>query len=457
LEAYNKRDATETIEHLLDEKYRSYSMYVIYSRAIPSIKDGLKLVQKRALWTAKDNAKDWTKVNTLSGIAVRLHPHGSGSIDDTISKMAQNFPGANNYTLFTGKSGFGSRLSGPGNGIGASRYVSVKISETAKKILLIDMELIKIIPSYDGEFTECENFLPIVPIALLNGITGMAVGYATEIQPYKIEDIIKLQKRVIEGKKLTNKDIPLPWFKGFNGKVYKDEEGIVKCRGTFTLEKNDLVITELPIGWNREQYVKLLDNLKDNGTIRDYTNKSGGKDSEEERFKFLVKLPKGSNYGEEDVIKTFKLESTLNQNLNLIDTKDKLRTYSNVCEIIEEFTNWRFSFYKKRYELLKKNLSEVISYNKELLKFIQFVIDSNYVKKMSTISKASMVKELEGKFTHIDKLLNTPIYHFNLDKIKELKDRIYEDEKQANSWDEIIKSENKQREIYSKELDSIKL
>jgi DNA topoisomerase-2 len=442
----------ETIENLLDKNYREYSMYVIYSRAIPSICDGLKLVQKRALWTAKENAKDFTNVNTLSGIAVRLHPHGDGSISSAIGGLAQDFAGANNYPLFTGKGAFGSRLSGPGNGIGAARYVKVKISDAAKKLLLADVELINLIPNYDGDYTECENFLPIVPIALLNGVTGVAVGFATEIQPYNIDVLIKLQQKVLAGEKLTEKDIPLPWFRGFKGKVYKDSEGTVKCRGVYKLDsKTDLVITELPIGWNREQYKKFLDDLEERGSIRSARNDS------KDGFLFRVKLPRSSDFDDETILKTFKLEANLNQNLNLIDTRGKLKTYNNVCEIIEEFTNWRVAYYKKRYELLSKNLNDVISYNRELLKFIKFVIDTDYIKRMSAGTKATLVKDLDGRFKFVDKLVGSPIYYFNKEKIDELKKLIEKDEKQIDDWASIIGSTVKQKHIYQKELESVKL
>lgn len=442
----------ETIEQHLDDKYRSYAYYVINNRAIPSIKDGQKIGNRRALWIGKDEAKELTKVNTLSGITVRIHPHGSTSVDGTISNMAQDFAGANNYPLFKGKGAFGNRLSGPGNGIGASRYVSVKVSDFAKKLMLVDMDLINIIPNYDGEFTEGETFLPIVPMILLNGVSGIAVGFATQIQPYKLEAVINIQKKIIKGEKLTQKDFILPWFKGFRGKVFIDTEGIIKCRGVYELKsKTELHITELPIGWNREQYVNYLDNLIEKGTIRNFIN-----DSQEE-FDFTIKLPNSFDISEENVIKVFKLDTNLNQNLNVIDVNNKFKTYDSILHIIEDFTNWRFGFYIKRYELLKKNLTDIMTYSKELLRFIQFVLEHDYLKKMSKMTRAVMVKELEGKFNFTDRLLSLPINNFNMEKIEELKKKIKEDEEQISEWTKIIGSEKLRRDIYVRELDNIKV
>lgn len=439
-----------TIEELLNQKYREYSMYVIYSRAIPSICDGLKLVQKRALWVAKDHAKNLTKVNTLAGIAVRLHPHGDTSVQDAISNLAQDFAGGNNYPLFYGDGAFGSRLTGPGNGIGAARYVSVKLSDFTKKVMFKDMDLIEIIPNYDGEFTECQNFLPLVPTVLLNGVSGIAVGYATEIQPHNIEDIIKLQLKVLKGHKLTDKDIPLPWFKGFKGTIYRDPEGVVKCRGVYKLEKTNLTITELPIGWNREHFKVHLEDLLEKGVIRDFENNS------KDGFLFNIKLGRGQEFTEEWIIKTFKLETNLNQNLNVINTKGKLWTYSNVCEIIEDFTKWRFTYFKKRYELYVKNLMETVSYNEVLLKFIRMVIATDFVKKISTMKKSDIVSYLEKeKWEYIDRLIQVPIYHFNKEKIQELVDLLEKDKKQIAEWIMIIGSEEKRNAIYQGELKDV--
>ena len=188
------------ISDLIENQYKPFSYYVIESRAIPKLSDGLKPVERRSLWAAKKVAnREWCKVSKLAGATMSNHPHGNVSIECTISSMAQNFVAANNVPFFDGKGTFGSRLTGPGDGYASARYVAVKLSENFYKYFDVDSDLIPFVPNYDETDKEPDHFLPIVPAILLNPTSGIAVGFSCDILPRKIDDVKKAQIDFVQG------------------------------------------------------------------------------------------------------------------------------------------------------------------------------------------------------------------------------------------------------------------
>lgn len=440
------------VSDFIDDKYKEYAYYVLNNRAIPSIRDGLKPVQRRILWTGKNYASEPVKVSNLAGACLKIHPHGDTALASAISNMAQDFCGANNHPLLEGKGAFGGKVMGSGNGIGAPRYVSVKINKFSKNVIFKDFDLVNEISNYDGEYTEAENFLPLIPIVLLNGIQGIAVGFACEIQPYNLKTIVEIQKDILSDKKITSNLIP--YYKGFNGKISWDSEKKKFCStGIFKKEGDFLRITELPIGYTCESYLKILDTLLEKDKIKDYVSDS----KKEFDFKIYFKTRKIlQEMSDNDISNMFKLSAYLNENLTLLDVDNKLKIYTNPLDILKDFTSWRFSFFKKRYEKLKEKLLKENASKKELLKFIIFILKNDYLNKMSKQSSKETRKDLEDSgFVEIDYLMSIGVSSFNKDKLVILKEQIEENDKKISEFVEIINSEKKQKEIYIKELNEL--
>lgn len=434
------------IKDFIDTKYKEYAYYTINNRAIPSIKDGLKPVQRRILFIAKKEAKDYIKVSNLAGKTLCIHPHGDASLASAISNMAQDFCGANNIPFLTGKGAFGSKILGPGKGVGAPRYVSVKINDFTKNVVYQDFDLVKTIPNYDGEYEEIENFLPLVPLVLLNGVSGIAVGFATSILPYKLSDIIDIQKKILNNMLVEPVKIK-PYYRGFEGKiVYNSDAQKYETEGVCKDEKSFLRITELPIGTNREQCIKVLSDLVEKDIIKDF------EDYSKEKYDIRVYPKRGKNI--ENTATTFKLTSKLSENLTLLDTNNNLKVYNNVVDIIDEFTRWRFGYIVKRYEKLYNDLSVVTDKKSEMLEFIKYVVDNDYISKMNKMTKKELIKELIGRFPNIAELITASISMFSRDSINILKDEIKENQATLKKYDSIIKSKSKQIEIFSNELDN---
>jgi DNA gyrase/topoisomerase IV subunit A len=433
-----------SIFDLIETQYKTYSRYVLEFRAIPSVIDGLKPVHRRAMWIAKGLAKDnYIKVSKLAGAAMSIHPHGNTSIEDAITGMAQPFAGANNIIWFEGKGAFGSRITGPGKGIGAARYVSVKLSDNFFKIMDVDSDIIEKCPNYDETEQEPVNFLPIVPSILLNPTHGIAVGFACTILPRKLSDILECQKLHLKGKDFK---APPVHYDGYTGKITHVEGDIWKSEGVFErLGKKKIVITEVPIGVNREGFVNLLDSLEDKDIITSYT------DDCTDIFKFSINLK--NEMTDDAIINVFKLTSLHHENINVIDFNGKIRKMT-VKEIIKEFTDYRFGLYINRYKKMGRDAKKIYSFKLDLLK----VIKKQLFKKFPQHTKKeieSLLLENGINEINITKIIQVPIYRFGKDEIEKLEKDVAELKEKLTHLIALCKDEMLRKKEYYKELKSI--
>lgn len=433
------------IPDLIESQLKVYSRYVIEERAIPSVIDGLKPVQRRGLWFGQKYTKnEWIKVAKLAGLTMAIHPHGDTSISDAICNMAQNFTAANNVPYFEGKGAFGSKIVGRGNGIGASRYVSVKVSDYFHKIMEPDSDLIKTKPSYDDHDVEPVTFLPLVPTVLLNPIQGIAVGFATNILPRNIKDVVHCQLQCLEGKNFHE---PKVWYTGFEGEIVKTDQFTWETTGVYKKEGRKLTITELPIGYTREKYVKVLDTLEEKEIISSYTDECT------DRFLFNIVLK--VELTPEEIIDKFNLKDTLSENLHVIGFDGKIRKMT-VTEIITEFTTWRLRVFFERYKKQFIEGKAEFEYKRDLLK----VMVKGIFKKFPELKKEEISKlliENEIKELHINKIIQTPIYKFGKEEIEELRRELEEKKKFLENLVLLCKDENARKEAYKQELKELKI
>lgn len=437
------------ISEIIEKQYKPFCHYVIESRALPKISDGLKPVQRRTLWIGKKIAKDLTKVAKLAGMCLSLHPHGNTSIEDAIGSMTQDFAGTNNVPFFKGKGSFGERINGPGKGIASARYVAVKLSEQFHNIFSPDADLIKMVPNYDETDTEPDNFLPLVPTVILNPIQGIAVGFACNILPRKLDEVKKIQIAYLQGKNVDRKK-PVPFYNGFKGTITKGED-VDKwyCDGVFTrINSNTIHITEIPIGVNREQYVYLLDKLEESEYITGYQDNCRGD------FDFIVKL-KNTEEDDEEIIRKFKLRSNLNENITLInfDGTSVLEKLT-IVDVIKKFTDWRFEFYLTRFKKLLDYTDDELEFKKSLM----MVITKGLFKKFPSQKKSEIVTDLQShriKNAHINKILQIPIYRFGKDEVEKLKEEIKALEVDKKEYTILVKSKPKRVERYIKEIKNV--
>ena len=396
------------ISELIDGKYKEYSKYVLYSRAIPHLIDGLKPSQRKILYTALRTAKSRIKTASLSGntISTANYHHGDASLNEAITKMVQTH--SNNISLLTGEGSFGSRLVPDA---AAPRYTYVKMSVNFDKYFADTMVADK---SADPEDPEPAFYLPIIPWVLVNGIKGIAVGFATEIQPRNPKEISELCQAYLQGKNI-DKETLLPYYPDFSGKVYEENDEIY-CEGEFTLTgQTKLEITEVPVGFNRETYVQILDKLEDTGKIVSYTDKC-----DKSGFKFDVTLKRAKKLKDHQIVSLFKLRKKINENITVITAKGTLKVYDSPIDIIKDFCDYRIGKYDERYKFLISEGTETLKVIQSKIKFIEMVIKGTLDFKNK--NRQAIIKDLTKTFepSIIELLIKMPIYSLCQDEMTKL-------------------------------------
>lgn len=287
------------IEDEMRQSYMDYAMSVIVGRALPDVRDGLKPVHRRALFTMHEVNSDWNKPYRKSARIVgevmgKYHPHGDSAIYDTIVRMAQPF--SLRYMLIDGQGNFGSV---DGDAPAAMRYTEVRMARIAHELLAdIDKETVDFQPNYDGSLEEPVVFPTRVPNLLVNGSSGIAVGMATNIPPHNLVEVINACLALIDNPETDINElmrlIPGPDFPTagiINGaagirEAYRTGRGRIYVRAKAEVEDQDgdtpkIVVTELPYQVNKarllEKIAELVKDKKLTGIreLRDESDKDG--------------------------------------------------------------------------------------------------------------------------------------------------------------------------------------
>lgn len=234
------------MRELFDFNFRQYSAYVICSRAIPAVEDGLKPVQRRimhSLWE-KDDGR-YTKVANIVGHAMQYHPHGDASIGDALCVLANKLWGEGKGYLIDGQGNYGSLLTGMPHA--ATRYIECRLTELARKEIF-NKKTTSFVPNYDGRKEEPVYLPAKIPLLLMLGADGIAVGLSTAILPHNFIELLEAEIACIQKK-------PFQLYPDFQlgGTLdvsdYQDGLGKIKVRAKIEKEdKNKLIITELPWG-----------------------------------------------------------------------------------------------------------------------------------------------------------------------------------------------------------------
>ena len=271
-----------TVENVMEDSYLRYSMSVIIDRALPDVRDGLKPVHRRILYSMNEDglrsgARHRKSANVVGAVMGKYHPHGDSSIYDAMVRMAQ--PWAMRYMLVNGQGNFGSM---DGDPPAAMRYTEAKMARLADETLAdIDKETVDFRDNYDGTTTEPTVLPAKLPNLLLNGQLGIAVGMATNIPPHNLGELVDAEVALIDNPEATLDDL-LVHIKGpdfpTGGVIYGRDSirtayatgrGGVVTRGIAEIVENSkgrqqIIITEIPYGLNKESLVlKIADLVRD--------------------------------------------------------------------------------------------------------------------------------------------------------------------------------------------------
>lgn len=423
----------------INEQRREYSLYVLQSRAIPHAADGLKAAARRILWVARDGKK--RKSATLAGECMPLHPHAAP--ESAVNTLAATY--GNNVPLLKGYGAMGTMLNPVA--YGAARYTSVELSKFAEDVVLRDIEVVPLMENYDGTLEEPKHFLPLVPIVLLNPQEGIAVGFASDILPRALGDIIHDQVAYLSGEKFKT---PKPTFEPTKQKAVSQDNGKWCFMGE--IEKQGAInvrVKNLPYGLLHAKFVDNLMKMEEAEQIVSF------KDSSKDKFNILVTFKKGSLTGlpDEDIIKQLGLITYLSENMNVIDFDGKNVWAPTYSELIQKFCDWRLKWYKTRYERLAKLLADDIQRYLDILLAIKKNVGGVAKQTQSRAELKDFLQELGIVF--IDYIADLPVYRFTEEEKKKTEEKLADAEKLMKRYKTLLKDEGERRMIFIEELKEI--
>jgi topoisomerase-4 subunit A len=314
------------LHRLFDRNFLDYTAYVIRERAIPDIDDGLKPVQRRILQTLR-NMDDgrYHKVANVVGETMKLHPHGDQSIFAALVNLA------NKELLIDRQGNFGNVFTG--DQASAARYIECRLTPLARETLF-NPDLTAFVDSYDGRMQEPVTLPAKLPLLLLLGAEGIAVGMATKIMPHNFGELLQAQIDYLDGKDFSL----LPDFPGggiVDASDYDHGNGRLRCRARMKLSDKTITITELPAGLTTEALIESVERAAKAGKIKiasisDYTA---------EKVEIEIKLPRGV-YAEEAVAALHAFtDCELSVSPSLVLIKDNMPCIMQVEEVLRHNTD----------------------------------------------------------------------------------------------------------------------
>lgn len=325
------------------EHYLKYASYVILDRAIPNVADGLKPVQRRILHTLfKMHDGKFHKVANVVGQCMALHPHGEAPIYEALVNI-----GLRGFLLDT-QGNFGNIYTG--DPAAASRYIETRLSPLAMEVMF-NPEITNFIASYDGRNQEPVLLPAKIPLLLIHGAEGIAVGMSTKILPHNFVELLQAEIAILEGRPYK----VLPDFVTggiMDASEYQDGKGKIKLRAKIeSPDPKTLVIREICFGTNTESLIHSIDEAAKKGKIKldsisDYTA---------EKVEIEIKLPRGQ-YAEDviDLLYAYT-ECQVSLSTQMISIKDDLPHELTVSEILENHVELLLAYLKAELELEEKH------------------------------------------------------------------------------------------------------
>lgn len=301
------------IEDEMRQSYMDYAMSVIVGRALPDVRDGLKPVHRRALFTMSENNNDWNKpyrksARIVGDVMGKYHPHGDSAIYDTIVRMAQPF--SLRYMLVDGQGNFGSV---DGDAPAAMRYTEVRMQRIAHELIIdLDKDTVDFQPNYDGSLNEPKVFPTRIPNLLVNGSSGIAVGMATNIPPHNLTEVVNACIAIIDNPVIEITElfelIPGPDFptagiiNGSSGilEAYCTGRGRIYVRARAEIEGEEgamqrIIVHELPYQVNKARLLEKIAELVKEKKIEGIRSDGLRDESDKDGMRIVIELKRGEN------------------------------------------------------------------------------------------------------------------------------------------------------------------
>jgi DNA gyrase subunit A len=468
------RLVSRSIVSEMKESFIDYAMSVITDRALPDVRDGLKPVHRRILYSMNEiglsaTAKTKKSATIVGDVLGKYHPHGDASVYDAMVKLAQDF--ATRYPLVIGQGNFGSI---DGDGAAAYRYTEAKMSRVAGEMLRdIEKDTVDMRPNYDGTRKEPSVLPAAVPNLLLNGTLGIAVGMATNIPPHNLGEVVDAAIHLTEEPDATTDDL-LQFIKGpdfptggiiFNQKdiahAYATGRGGIVARGVADIAETksgqyQIVITEIPYRVNKSDLIEKIADLVREKKVEGI---KALRDESTKDIRVVIDLKSGSQPQKilNALYKHTQLEDTFH--LNLVALVDGVPQTLSLKTMLVEFLKHRQVVVRRRteYDLARAEEREHILLGlKKALDHIDEII--KLIKASKTVEEAK--ENLMKKFKFSDRQA-TAILEMRLQKLaglerKKIEDELKEVQELIAYLKDILSSPKKILAVVKKELVEIR-
>jgi len=460
-----------TIENEMQTSYLDYSMSVIIGRAIPDMRDGLKPVHRRTLFSLYQTGTYYNKpykksARIVGDVIGKYHPHGDTAVYDTLVRMAQKF--SLRYPLVDGQGNFGSI---DGDPPAAMRYTEVRLKKISNELLNdIDKKTVDFIENYDGSLTEPVVFPTLLPVLLMNGSSGIAVGMATSIPPHNVKELIDSFIYYIDNrdvsveellKILHGPDFPTGGFifgKKSIQEAYETGRGTIIVRAKINIEtdpkgRQKIIINEIPFQTNK---ARILENIAKNVKNKRITGISDLRDeSDRDGMRIVIEVKK-DDIPEVIINSLFKytqLQTTFS--INLLAIVNQQPKQFNLIDYFNYFLGHRKEIVKRRslFELEKaEKRAHIIEGLKIAIDKLDLVIKIIRGSKNRDKAKSSLMDQLPLTLVQTDAILDMQLYKLTGLEIDKLEAEYIDLLKLINYLNELLSSERMLLNLIKDEL-----
>ena len=355
----------QSLRDYTEKAYLDYSMYVILDRALPSIGDGLKPVQRRIIYSMSElglsaGSKPKKSARTVGDVIGKFHPHGDSACYEAMVLMAQDF--SYRYTIIDGQGNWGS--TDDPKSFAAMRYTESRLTPYAKSLLAeLGQGTVDWVPNFDGTMSEPTVLPARLPNLLLNGTTGIAVGMSTDVPPHNMNEVASAVVHLLDNPKATiaavMKHIKGPDFPTGGELVspadeirdmYKSGSGTLRLRASYKMEGGDIVITSLPYQISGSKVLEQIAAQMRNKKLPQVDDLRDESDHEEPT-RLVISKKRGVDVDElmSHLFSTTSLERTFRVNMNVIGLNGRPRMF-NLLDLLKEWITFRKATVKRRLE-----------------------------------------------------------------------------------------------------------
>lgn len=463
----------QSITEEMQTSYLDYAMSVITSRALPDVRDGLKPVHRRILYSMRLNgltasAKFKKSATVVGDVLGSFHPHGDVAVYEAMVKLAQDF--STRYPLILGQGNFGSI---DGDSAAAYRYTEAKMSKMSEEMLRdLEKDTVNWRPNFDGTKKEPEVLPAGVPNLLLLGTLGIAVGMATNIPPHNLREVVAATSHLIDDPNATTDDL-LNFIQGpdfpmggvvFNKKdiahAYANGRGGVVCRGEAEIAEDkkgnySIIITSVPFRVNKADMLeKIATHVRDKKIegIREMRDESTAD------IRVVIELKTGANPQTvlNKLYKLTQLEETFHY--NMVALVDGVPQTLSLKAILEEYVKHRTEVVRRRteYDLKKAQDREHILLGlKKALDHIDKIIKLIRAAKDVPTAHAALMKEFKFSAIQAQAILDMRLQKLAGLERKKIEDELKEVQALIKELESILKSKAKMMKIIKTELEEI--